>query len=65
VGADSRLYRKTTDEAGGFCFSHSSNRASGTQGKTLEEARENLQEAIRLVFEASRELTGNGSTADR
>jgi predicted RNase H-like HicB family nuclease len=27
-----------------------------TQGKTLEEARENLQEAIRLVFEANREL---------
>jgi predicted RNase H-like HicB family nuclease len=27
-----------------------------TQGNTLEEARENLQEAIRLVFEANREL---------
>ncbi len=31
---------------------------ANTQGKTLEEARENLQEAIRLVFEANRELTG-------
>ena len=30
---------------------------ANTQGKTLEEARENLQEAIRLVFEAKRELT--------
>jgi predicted RNase H-like HicB family nuclease len=30
---------------------------ANTQGKTLEEARENLQEAIRLVFEANRELT--------
>lgn len=29
---------------------------ANTQGKTLEEARENLQEAIRLVFEANREL---------
>ena len=30
---------------------------ANTQGKTLEEARENLQEGIRLVFEANRELT--------
>ena len=30
---------------------------ANTQGKTLEEARENLQEAIRLVFEVNRELT--------
>jgi predicted RNase H-like HicB family nuclease len=30
---------------------------ANTQGRTLEEARENLQEAIRLVFEANRELT--------
>ena len=30
---------------------------ANTQGKTLEETRENLQEAIRLVFEANRELT--------
>jgi len=29
---------------------------ANTQGKTLEEARENLQEAIRLVFQANREL---------
>jgi predicted RNase H-like HicB family nuclease len=29
---------------------------ANTQGKTLKEARENLQEAIRLVFEANREL---------
>ena len=30
---------------------------ANTQGQTLEETRENLQEAIRLVFEANRELT--------
>lgn len=30
---------------------------ANTQGETLEETRENLQEAIRLVFEANRELT--------
>lgn len=29
---------------------------ANTQGDTLEEARENLQEAIRLVREANREL---------
>lgn len=29
---------------------------ANTQGETLEETRENLQEAIRLVFEANREL---------
>jgi predicted RNase H-like HicB family nuclease len=28
------------------------------QGKRLEETHERLQEAIRLVFEANRELTG-------
>jgi predicted RNase H-like HicB family nuclease len=29
---------------------------ANTQGVTLEETRENLQEAIRLVFEANRDL---------
>ena len=29
---------------------------ANTQGATLEETRKNLQEAIRLVFEANREL---------
>jgi len=29
---------------------------ANTQGATLEEARENLREAIRLVFEANRKL---------
>jgi predicted RNase H-like HicB family nuclease len=38
---------------------------ANTQGKTLEEARENLQEAIRLVFEANRELAGSDLAADR
>lgn len=30
---------------------------ANTQGATLEEARQNLQEAIQLVFEANRALT--------
>ncbi|MBC7264412.1 MAG: type II toxin-antitoxin system HicB family antitoxin [Chloroflexi bacterium] len=29
---------------------------ANTQGRTLEEARENLKEAVRLVIEANREL---------
>jgi predicted RNase H-like HicB family nuclease len=29
---------------------------ASTQGNTLDEARKNLEEAIRLVFEANREL---------
>ena len=29
---------------------------ANTQGKTLDEARENLKEAVRLVIEANREL---------
>jgi predicted RNase H-like HicB family nuclease len=36
---------------------------ANTQGKTLEEARENLQESIRLVFEANRRLTQRDLTA--
>jgi predicted RNase H-like HicB family nuclease len=31
---------------------------ANTQGRTLEETRANLQEAIRLVFQANRELAG-------
>ncbi|MDH4129146.1 MAG: type II toxin-antitoxin system HicB family antitoxin [Spirochaetota bacterium] len=30
---------------------------ANTQGKTLEEVRENLKEAVRLVIEANRELS--------
>ena len=29
---------------------------ANTQGKTLEEARENLKEAVQLIIEANREL---------
>ena len=30
---------------------------ANTQGKTLEEARENLKEAVQLIIEANREVT--------
>jgi predicted RNase H-like HicB family nuclease len=34
---------------------------ANTQGKTLEEARENLREAIQLILEANRELAARRS----
>ena len=37
---------------------------ANTQGDTLEEARENLKEAIALVLEANRELAEPSSTFD-
>ena len=41
---------------------------ANTQGQTLEEARENLKEAVRMVLEANRELavrTIEGRTVSR
>jgi predicted RNase H-like HicB family nuclease len=35
-----------------------------TQGATIEEARENLQEALQLVLEANRELARQEESAD-
>ena len=32
---------------------------ANTQGKTLEETRENLKEAVQLIIEANRELKNN------
>jgi predicted RNase H-like HicB family nuclease len=36
---------------------------ANTQGRTLEEARENLQEAARLVIEANREIASRSDEA--
>jgi predicted RNase H-like HicB family nuclease len=36
---------------------------ANTQGKTLEEVRENLKEAIQLVIEANRELARREATS--
>ena len=36
-----------------------------TQGKTLEEARENLQEAVQLIIEANREIANRLPKSDR
>ena len=37
---------------------------ANTQGATLKEARENLQEAIQLILEANREDHGEASTGN-
>jgi predicted RNase H-like HicB family nuclease len=39
-------------------------RGAKTQGRTLDEARDNLQDAVRLVIEANREISLR-DTADR
>jgi predicted RNase H-like HicB family nuclease len=38
---------------------------ANTQGATLEEARENLKEAVQLVLEANRELAERSLTGQR
>lgn len=38
---------------------------ANTQGATLEEARENLKEAIALIIEANRELTRREATGKK
>ena len=35
---------------------------ANTQGATLDEVRDNLKEAVRLVMEANRELSGHRAT---
>lgn len=37
---------------------------ANTQGATIEEARENLQEAVQMVLEANRELAENARRPD-
>ena len=39
--------------------------ANNTQGATLEEARENLRDALRMVLEANRELSEKEQEATR
>jgi predicted RNase H-like HicB family nuclease len=36
-----------------------------TQGRTMEEARENLKEAVKLIIEANRELTRRESAGKK
>jgi predicted RNase H-like HicB family nuclease len=45
-------------EGGGFCAYVEELPGANTQGDTLEEARENLKDAIKQLLEARREMLG-------
>ena len=46
-------------EGGGYAAWVEELPGANTQGETLEEARENLKEAIHMILDANRELTGS------
>ena len=46
-------------EGGGFCAYVEELPGANTQGETLEEARENLKDAIKQLLEARREMLGD------
>jgi len=49
-------------EEGGYIAYAAELRGATTQGETIEEARENLRDAIKLVLEVNRELALEEST---
>jgi len=53
------VYRR--DPAGGYAAYVEELPGANTQGETLEEARENLREAVTLVIEANRALAAEES----
>ena len=52
-------------EGGGFVAYTEELPGAISEGETLEEARENLRDAIELLLEANRELIGNPRTGGR
>jgi predicted RNase H-like HicB family nuclease len=52
-------------EGGGFVAYTEELPGAISEGETLEEARENLRDAIELLLEANRELTGKARTGGR
>jgi predicted RNase H-like HicB family nuclease len=56
------VYEKAPE--GGYVAWVEELRGANTQGETLEEARENLREAIALILEANRELANESGGAD-
>lgn len=55
-----RLTAVFVQEAGGYVAFVEELPGANTQGDTLEEARENLIEAVQLVLEANREIAERG-----
>jgi predicted RNase H-like HicB family nuclease len=47
-----------SSEGGGYCAYVEELPGANTQGETLEEARENLKDAIKLLLETRREMLG-------
>jgi predicted RNase H-like HicB family nuclease len=47
-----------SSEGGGYCAYVEELPGANTQGQTLEEARENLKDAIRLLLETRRDMLG-------
>jgi len=47
-----------SSEGGGYCAYVEELPGANTQGETLEDARENLKDAIKLLLEARREMLG-------
>ena len=56
------IYEKAPE--GGYTAWAAELPGANTQGETLEEARENLREAISLTLEVNRELRGNDTSPD-
>jgi predicted RNase H-like HicB family nuclease len=50
-----------SSEGGGYCAYVEELPGANTQGQTLEEARENLKDAIRLLLETRRDMLGEES----
>ena len=60
------VYEEVPDsEGGGYAAYVEELPGAITQGDTLEEARENLRDAIELLLDANRELTGKPHTGQK
>lgn len=53
------------DDGGGYVAYVEEMPGAITEGDTLEEARENLRDAVALLIEANRELTGKPSKSQK
>lgn len=57
-----RTFTAVSEKSGGWYIAHVEELpGANTQGRTLEEARENLREAIQLILQANRELAERDS----
>jgi predicted RNase H-like HicB family nuclease len=52
-------------EGGGYCAYVEELPGANTQGETLEEARENLRDAVALLLEARKDLLGEAASGHK